>query len=154
MATFINYRRDDDPGFAAALYEKLENEFGAKQLFMDVEGHIRPGDDFVEVIRTQVAQCRVMLTIIGPRWTGLMAVRANDPQDFVVMEIEAALMQGKLAIRADAGGASMPAGSAPPKNCSACSAPSRGASPWPALQCRLPGTDRQFEKISWNLSER
>jgi hypothetical protein len=43
---FISYRRDDDPGFAHALYLRLEQEFGGESLFMDVEGHIEPGDDF------------------------------------------------------------------------------------------------------------
>lgn len=104
MAIFINYRRYDDPGFATALYNNLEKEFGAGQLFMDVEGHIRPGDDFVEVIRAQVTQCQVMLTIIGPRWTELMSARANELQDFVVIEIEAALRQGKLVIPVLVGG--------------------------------------------------
>jgi hypothetical protein len=41
-----NYRRGDDPGFTTALYQNLELEFGADQLFKDVEGHIKPGDDF------------------------------------------------------------------------------------------------------------
>ncbi len=40
---FISYRRDDDPGFAQALYLRLEQEFGGENLFMDVEGHIKPG---------------------------------------------------------------------------------------------------------------
>ena len=134
MAIFINYRRYDDPGFATALYNNLEKEFGAGQLFMDVEGHIRPGDDFVEVIRAQVTQCQVMLTIIGPRWTELMSARANELQDFVVIEIEAALRQGKLVIPVLVGGANMPAAEvSSPENCCACSAPSRGSSPWPAL---------------------
>ena len=32
---------------------------------MDVEGHIRPGDDFV-VSNTQVAAADVLLVVIGP----------------------------------------------------------------------------------------
>ncbi len=40
---FINYRRDDDPGFTTALYMHLEEEFGRARLFMDVEGYIKPG---------------------------------------------------------------------------------------------------------------
>ncbi len=42
---FINYRREDDPGFAQLLYVHLEGEFGAARLFMDIEGHIKLGDD-------------------------------------------------------------------------------------------------------------
>jgi hypothetical protein len=87
---FINYRRGDDPGFTQALYQRLEDEFAGGDLFMDVEGHIKPGDDFVEVLRRQVAASDVLLAVIGPRWMELMAARAGDKDDFVAIEIAAA----------------------------------------------------------------
>ena len=65
---FVNYRRGDDPGFTQALYQKLETEFGRDALFMDVEGFIKAGDDFVHVLNAQVAQSDVVLAVIGPRW--------------------------------------------------------------------------------------
>jgi hypothetical protein len=65
---FVSYRRSDDPGFAQALYLRLESEFGGDNVFMDVEGHIKAGDDFVTVLNDQVAQCDVLLAIIGERW--------------------------------------------------------------------------------------
>jgi hypothetical protein len=68
---FINYRRGDDPGFTQALYLRLEDEFTATDLFMDVEGYIKPGDDFVTVLNPQVVACDVMLAVIGPRWSNL-----------------------------------------------------------------------------------
>jgi TIR domain len=95
---FINYRRGDDPGYTQALYQQLEAEFTARDLFMDVEGQIRPGDDFVEVLNRQVAACDVLLVVIGPRWAELLAERAGDRDDFVVIEIEAGLVQGKRVI--------------------------------------------------------
>src|SRR5262245_2225251 len=58
---FINYRRGDDPGYTQALYERLEVEFTSANLFMDVEGHIKPGDDFVLVLNEQVAAADVLL---------------------------------------------------------------------------------------------
>ena len=64
---FINYRRGDDAGFTQALYMRLEDEFSADALFMDVEGHIKPGDDFVDVLNAQVAAADVLLVVIGPR---------------------------------------------------------------------------------------
>src|SRR5215469_907201 len=105
---FINYRRGDDPGFTQALYQRLEDEFAAGNLFMDVEGHIKPGDDFVEVLNSQVAEADVVLTVIGPRWAELMTARARDPDDFVVIEIKAALDQGKRVVPVLVGGASIP----------------------------------------------
>jgi hypothetical protein len=76
---FFNCRRDDDPGYTQALYQRLEDEFASADLFMDVEGSIKPGDDFVEVLGAQVGACDVMLAIIGPRWSELLANRLNDP---------------------------------------------------------------------------
>ena len=80
---FINYRRGDDAGFTQALYQRLEDEFTAADLFMDVEGHIKPGDDFVDVLNAQVALADVLLVVIGPRWGELLSARAADPDDFV-----------------------------------------------------------------------
>jgi hypothetical protein len=105
---FINYRRGDDAGFTQALYQRLENEFASGDLFMDVEGHIKPGDDFVEVVNAQVAASDVVLAVIGPRWAELLAVRRDDPDDFLAIEIKAALDQRKRVIPVLVGGASMP----------------------------------------------
>jgi TIR domain/WD domain, G-beta repeat len=105
---FINYRRGDDPGFTQALYQRLEDEFAARDLFMDVEGQIRPGDDFVAVLNSHVAECDVLLAVIGPRWEELLAPRAGDAEDFVMIEIKAALDQGKRVIPVLVGAAAMP----------------------------------------------
>src|SRR5262245_36024091 len=112
---FINYRRGDDPGYTQALYQRLEDEFASGDLFMDVEGHIKPGDDFVEVLNAQVAAADVLLTIIGPRWSELLAARAGDTDDFVTIEIKAALDQGKRVIPVLVGGAGMPRADALPE---------------------------------------
>jgi hypothetical protein len=105
---FVNYRRGDDPGYTQALYQRLEGEFAADALFMDVEGHIKPGDDFAEVLNAQVAAADVLLAVIGPRWGELLLARAGDPDDFVAIEIKAALEQGKRVIPVLVGGAGMP----------------------------------------------
>ena len=94
---FINYRRGDGPCCATALYMRLEDEFGCERLFMDVD-HIKPGYDFEEVLRSEVGQCDVLLAVVGPRWAELLASRAGDPEDFVVVEIKAALDLGKRVI--------------------------------------------------------
>lgn len=107
---FINYRRGDDPGFTMALYQYFELEFGVDRLFMDVEGCIKPGDDFVAVLGAQVAECDVLLAVIGPRGAELLAARIGDPEDFVVIEIEAALIQGKRVIPVLVNGAGLPRG--------------------------------------------
>ena len=105
---FINYRRSDDPGYTQALYQHLEAEFGTNRLFMDVEGEIKPGDDFIEVLQEQVARCDVLLVVIGPRWEELLVARVGDPNDFVTLEIKTALKQGKRIIPVLVGGANFP----------------------------------------------
>lgn len=98
---FINYRRGDEPGFTQALLGRLEHSFPAEQLFIDVD-NIPPGEDFVHVLESQVAQCDTLLAVIGKGWllatNELGSRRLDDPNDFVRIEIESALKQGKRVI--------------------------------------------------------
>lgn len=105
---FINYRRGDDPGYTQALYQQLEARFGKKRLFMDIEGHIAPGDDFVAVLGKTVAKAETFLVVIGPRWAELLKARMDDPTDFVMIEIRAALDAEKRVIPVLVGGAELP----------------------------------------------
>jgi hypothetical protein len=108
---FINYRRGDDPGFAQALFGRLEQAFSSDQLFMDIDD-IAPGLDFVEVMNQQVAKCDVLISVIGRSWlaatdeTGKR--RLDDPEDFVRLEIESALAQKKRVIPVLVNDAKMP----------------------------------------------
>jgi hypothetical protein len=109
---FISYRRSDDPGFAQALYLRLEQEFGSANVFMDVEGHIKPGDDFEKVLNEQVAQCDVLLAIIGESWIGALDEdgkrRLEKEGDFVRIEIGSALKLSKRVIPVLVSEAEMP----------------------------------------------
>lgn len=91
---FVSYRRDDDPGFAGRLYDRLQQRFGANQVFMDVDS-IEYGVDFVEELDRALSQCSVLLAVIGPRWAAVVdedgEPRLRDPDDFVRLEIEHAL---------------------------------------------------------------
>lgn len=112
---FINYRRGDDPGFTQALYQRLEDEFGPENLFMDVEGHIKPGDDFVQVLDAQVGHADIVLAVIGPRWSELIAARSGDADDFVAIEIKSAIDRAKRVVPVLVGGALMPRAEALPE---------------------------------------
>ncbi len=112
---FINYRREDEPGFATALYRELQQDFPAEDLIMDTAGHLVPGDDFVEVLNAQVEACDVMLVVIGPRWQELLAAQANKADDFVQIEIGAALEQKKLVVPVLVRGARFPKSDALPE---------------------------------------
>lgn len=50
----------------------------------------------------------MLLAIIGPRGAELLAARAGDPDDFVAIEIKAALDQGKRVIPVLVGAAAFP----------------------------------------------
>src|SRR5262249_45692474 len=98
---FINYRRGDDPGKTRRLFDQLEGVFPRDQLFMDVDS-IPPGRNFVRFLEQQVAQCDVLLAVIGKSWLdardeeGLRRLDKHD--DFVRIEIESALKLDKLVI--------------------------------------------------------
>jgi tetratricopeptide (TPR) repeat protein len=91
---FINYRREDSIGTAGRLRDRLAESFGEENLFMDVD-NIPAGVDFVADLNTQVAECRVFLAVIGPNWLDAKdesgVRRLDNPDDFVTIEIAAAL---------------------------------------------------------------
>jgi TolA-binding protein len=111
---FVNYRRDDAGGYAGWLFTRLEQAFPIDQLFMDVEGHIRAGEDYANVLRAEVAKCDVLLAIIGPQWLIIADTsgrrRIDNPDDWVRLEIAAALEAGvsKRVIPVLIGDTSMP----------------------------------------------
>ena len=91
---FINYRRDDSAGTAGRLHDRLAQTFGRENLFMDVD-HIPAGVDFVDYLPSQVAACDVFLAVIGPNWLDAKdddgRRRFDNPNDYVAIEIAAAL---------------------------------------------------------------
>jgi hypothetical protein len=108
---FINYRRDDSIGMAGRLHDRLAQTFGRDNLFMDVD-HIPVGADFVTYLNDQVAACDVILVVIGPNWlrvkdkTGQR--RLHQADDFVAIEIAAALSRDIRVIPVLVEGARMP----------------------------------------------
>ncbi len=91
---FISYRRSDSPDATGRIYDRLVAEFGKARVFKDVDS-IPLGQDFRGHLNGIVSECGVMLTIIGPRWTDATNKagqrRLEDPDDFVRIELEAAL---------------------------------------------------------------
>ena len=101
---FINYRREDSIGIAGRLHDRLAQTFGQKNLFMDVS----IGVDFVADLNSR----DVVLVVISPNWldakdeTGRR--RLDNPDDFVVIEIAAALVRDIRVIPVLVDGAHMP----------------------------------------------
>jgi TIR domain len=108
---FISYRREESAYPAGWLFDRLVQHFGRGQVFKDLDS-IQLGDDFVEVITAAVASCDVLLALIGDRWLTLTGPdgrrRLDDPDDFVRLEIEAALNRNVRVIPVLVEGARMP----------------------------------------------
>ena len=110
---FISYRRQDSAYPAGWLYDRLAERFGPDQIFKDVDS-IELGDDFVETITNAVGSCDILLALIGQEWLDIASAdgtrRLDDPDDFVRLEIEAALERKVLLIPILVDGAIMPRG--------------------------------------------
>ena len=111
MKLFINYRREDTAPYAGRLYDRLIAHFGADQVFIDID-QIEPGEDFVDVINRKVGACEIAIISIGPNWLSVTDAsgkrRLDDEEDFVRMEIIAALERKIRVIPVLVGGARMP----------------------------------------------
>jgi tetratricopeptide (TPR) repeat protein len=111
---FINYRREDSAATAGRLHDRLAQVFGRKRIFMDVD-QIPAGIDFVAHLNSQVAACNVFLVIIGPHWLDVKNEagqrRLHQPDDFVAIEIAAALARDIRVIPVLVDGARIPTAS-------------------------------------------
>lgn len=91
---FICYRRSDTAPWAGRLHDRLAQVFGEDQVFFDVHG-IEPGEDFPRILEERLAQCKVMLVVIGRHWLSLReqdgSRSIDDAKDYVRREIKAAL---------------------------------------------------------------
>lgn len=115
---FICYRREDTFWFARTLCDRLGSHFGKNDVFMDVDA-IAPGDDFAKTIDSTLKDCEAVIAIIGKTW--LMAQdragqRLSNPDDFVRLELAAALERNITVIPVLVQGAIMPLARELPKS--------------------------------------
>ena len=98
---FISYRRGTASPYARGIYERLVKQFGASRVFMDIDT-MEPGVDFVEYIENAVGSCRVLIVVIGPDWVATVddtgGRRLDDPDDFVRVEVTAALARAEVRV--------------------------------------------------------
>ena len=96
MATpsiFINYRRADSAHTVGRIYDCLADAFGPQAVFCDFDS-IPKGADFPDSSRAVLADCRVVLTVLGKDWLRILTER-NPPEggagpDWVRQELEIA----------------------------------------------------------------
>jgi serine/threonine-protein kinase len=108
---FISYRRSDSPDATGRIYDRLASHFGKETIFKDVDS-IPLGADFRAHLNHVLSQCQAVLVIVGSQWTdardGAGARRLDNPDDFVRIELEAALVRGVPVIPVLVANATMP----------------------------------------------
>ena len=95
LRIFINYRHEDVPFAASALYRELKGRFGAENIFFDA-GTLRPGMEFLEEITSRLSgTAGAFLALIGPEWLPTMEVhRRRGDNDYVAQEIDLGMRNG------------------------------------------------------------
>ena len=107
---FLCYRRGDSGTIVGRIYDRLERDFGRKNIFKDVDS-IPFGVDFVERLDQEVQKCDVLFAVIGQRWLNSGprgAALLDDVTDFVRIEIASALRRNIPVVPVLVDGARMP----------------------------------------------
>jgi TPR repeat protein len=95
---FISYRREDAPGDARGVCDRLGRSFGEASVFMDVD-KLLAGQRFDRELDKALSQCDVLIAVIGSRWMELLSGHASGgKRDFVRDEIAAALKRDIVVI--------------------------------------------------------
>lgn len=101
MKIFVSYRREDTSYIAGRLHDRLEAHFGPDRVFRDVET-LAPGVDFGDRIEAAMRSCDALVAVIGDGWLGDEGTpghrRLDRPDDWVRLEIAAALERGILVV--------------------------------------------------------
>lgn len=107
---FICYRREDSSAYAGRIFDRLTKHFHRDRIYLDID--IDPGADFVELIRSNLRRCDILLVLIGDDWLKIVdrngQNKLQDPNDFVRLEIREALNRKIPVIPILVDGATMP----------------------------------------------
>ncbi|MGD8724188.1 MAG: SUMF1/EgtB/PvdO family nonheme iron enzyme, partial [Desulfobacterales bacterium] len=90
---FLCYRREDSRWPTQWIYNDLVDHFGSESVVWDIDS-IPYGVDFREYLNKEVSKCDILLAVIGDKWLEIFKQRLDQPNDFVRIEIQAALKRG------------------------------------------------------------
>jgi hypothetical protein len=113
LRIFLNYRREDTRPYARLLYDALRERWpDDDQVFLDLD-RISAGLDFAKAISLAVASCDVLIAVIGNKWLSMVDAetgenRLHNDDDYVRLEIEAALTRDVRVIPVLVAGGVMP----------------------------------------------
>jgi hypothetical protein len=109
---FISYRREEGDFFADVLFDRLLASVPDVRVFRDTDT-LQPGVLFSEKINETISACDIVLALIGEKWLNITdhdgGRRLDRPDDWVRLEIAAALRHEKTVVPCLTGGARMPA---------------------------------------------
>jgi hypothetical protein len=107
---YFSYRREDSPGHAGRLYDRLSYAFGKENVIRNIK--LPEGADVKAALRKAVSGVDVMVVVIGPGWSEARKpdrLRSlADPADAVRLEIAAGLRSAMRVIPVLVGGAAFP----------------------------------------------
>lgn len=106
----LSYRRADASGMAGRIFDRLSQHYGPGRVFIDID-NIPMGVDFHDHLEAALADCGVLLALIGPKWIGRRSgkpARIHDVDDWVRVEVEKALGFGIPVIPVLLDGAALP----------------------------------------------
>lgn len=108
---FISYRREDTEASSGRLYDTLLRFFKEENLFKDVDS-IPLGSNFKNTINSKISECDIVLVVIGKGFTTVTnengEKRIFKSNDFVRLELSAALEKKKVVIPVLVDNATMP----------------------------------------------
>jgi hypothetical protein len=116
---FICYRREETAFAARAIRDRVVQRLERENVFFDID-NIDLGVDWFNVLTERVAACDALVAVIGKNWVSSADAenhrRIDDPDDFVRIEIEAALKRNVRVIPVLVDGATMPRASELPES--------------------------------------
>ena len=111
MKLFVSYRRNDTGGRAGRLVDALVAQFGARNVFQDVDA-LELGHSFRAQVEDAIATSDALLIVIGQDWLGVDDAaggrRIDSEDDFVRLEVSMALSLGISVVPVLVDGAVLP----------------------------------------------
>ena len=108
---FLSYRHEDSGWATGRLYDRLIGTYTREGVFLDHQS-ISAGSKFPAEIAQRLQKCPLAIVMIGPNWLKATDAsgrrRLDDPDDWVVAEIDRALKQEKKIFPVQVEGAAMP----------------------------------------------
>jgi formylglycine-generating enzyme required for sulfatase activity len=94
---FISYRRTDALHPAGRIRDRILGAYGDAEVFMDIDS-IPLGQNFITVLQNKVAECDVLIAVIGASWLTVQDQagqrRLDNSNDVVRVEVATALKRG------------------------------------------------------------